>query len=108
MSHRLVKKVLNQQPLPKQDEDHLNVEEEEEEDEDDHSANRSSINPFDLLNDHDSDHAEDQVSLFVSPKKRKKERKKNCSFLDWIEALLLANWVLFLIVLLSMKGLGLD
>ncbi|MED6149946.1 hypothetical protein PIB30_067475 [Stylosanthes scabra] len=61
MSHRLVKKVLNQQlHLPQHEDIHLEAEEEDEEN-DDHSANRSSINPFDLLNDdQDSDPAEEQ------------------------------------------------
>lgn len=56
MSGRLVKKILNkQQHFPHQ----LIKEEEEEDDENDEeeegSTAPSSINPFDLLNDHDSE-----------------------------------------------------
>ncbi|XP_027335552.1 transcription factor 25 [Abrus precatorius] len=56
MSARLMKKVLNeQQHLPQ----HVSEEEEEHDDqlnpEDEDSITRSSINPFDLLNDHDSE-----------------------------------------------------
>lgn len=58
MSARLMKKVLNEQHhLPQ----HVSGEEEEEEEENDSEPiTRSSINPFDLLNDNDSE-PEDQV-----------------------------------------------
>jgi len=60
MSARLMKKVLNEQHhLPQ----HV-IEEEEEEENDSEPITRSSINPFDLLNDNDSE-PEDQV--FKSP-----------------------------------------
>ncbi|KAK7275475.1 hypothetical protein RIF29_16592 [Crotalaria pallida] len=57
MSARLVKKVLNeQQHFPPQQEDDDDDDEDEDEDRlNDDSTNRSSINPFDLLNDHDSE-----------------------------------------------------
>ncbi|TKY64180.1 transcription factor 25 [Spatholobus suberectus] len=54
MSARLMKKVLNEQQhlLPQ----HVSEEEEEEEEENDSEPiTRSSINPFDLLNDQDSE-----------------------------------------------------
>ncbi|CAL0317996.1 unnamed protein product [Lupinus luteus] len=51
MSARLVKKVLNEKHLAQQ----FNEEEKEEEDQLNYSTKRSSINPFDLLDDHDYD-----------------------------------------------------
>ncbi|WVZ24921.1 hypothetical protein V8G54_003465 [Vigna mungo] len=59
MSARLMKKVLNEQHHLQQ---HVSEEEEEEEEEENDSEpiTRSSINPFDLLNDQDSE-PENQV-----------------------------------------------
>jgi len=55
MSARLMKKVLNEQHHL-----HEHVSEEEEEENDSEPITRSSINPFDLLNDQDSE-PENQV-----------------------------------------------
>ncbi|KAG4937970.1 hypothetical protein JHK84_044214 [Glycine max] len=67
MSARLMKKVLNEQHhLPQ----HVSGEEEEEEEENDSEPiTRSSINPFDLLNDNDSE-PEDQGDELMSTNER--------------------------------------
>lgn len=53
MSGRLLKKVLKEHEESKQRNHH--DEEEEEEEDDEESGARSSINPFDLLNEDDED-----------------------------------------------------
>ncbi|XP_057454967.1 uncharacterized protein LOC130746373 [Lotus japonicus] len=91
MSARLVKRILNeQQHLPHQ------LSEEEEEDDDDNENGSTFVNPFDLLNDHDSEpepqedestsanetlvtsSLKDSAQISTSnPKSKKKKKKKN-------------------------------
>lgn len=55
MSGRLLKKVLQEHEELKLQKHHEEEEEDEEEEEEEESGARSSINPFDLLNDGDED-----------------------------------------------------
>lgn len=63
MSGRLLKKVLKEHEESKQRNHHEEEETEEEEEEDENLGDRSSINPFDLLNEGDEDPDSDKVSL---------------------------------------------